>query len=781
MEVQLMGRKHRGRVAAVSAALVLAGGIAQGAAQESTQPSTQPSAREAPQGAGQTANPASARPRIGLVLGGGGAKGAAHIGVLKVLEEMRIPVDCVAGTSMGALVGATFATGARPAEIEEQVLAIDWATTVGNQGLRDRTPIHRKVQGVTYTNTIQFGVKDGALVAPASLLATQGIEEFLRRLVDGAAYTQDFDQLPIPFRAVATDMQAAEMVVLADGDLPTAMRASMAVPGAFAPVVDGDKVLSDGGMMRNLPVDIARNLCADVVIAVSLESPPPKVGSLNSAVALAGRSLDVMIQANQRAQIATLTAADVHIAVPMGDIGSSDFQRVPETIPLGEAAARREQASLARYSLPEDQYLAWRAARGPLPPIGAPVASVEVTGLKNVNPEFVNMLVRDTVPGQPFSPKATGKDTQRIFDQGDFQKVDYRLKGDPTAPDVEIIATEKPWGPDYARLDVGLYAASGGSAGFGIYGEYLRTWLNSYGAEWRTAMQVGTTDSFIKTLFYQPMDVRQRFFVEPRIYGRRSVQNIYDDGERFAIYDFYDWGGGLDFGVNLGTVAELRAGVIANRFSAYVDTGPTALLPDQRPVEERMTLLQARYDTRDNPLLPSTGTVAALRFVDSGTWGGGEEDYSAAEGLVAKYFAWRGDTIALLASGGAPLSGDMPVYRDFTLGGLLTIPGLEAQQLRGQAYWIGAGGYQWKVSDFQSLFGQAVYAGLSFSASRMSERVDGINDGTILGSGLSIGGRTPLGPAIIVLGYADNGFVNLQLGIGRPVWQSSVVDLLRTD
>lgn len=725
----------------------------------------------------QNQEPPPQRPRIGLVLGGGGAKGAAHIGVLRVLDEMRVPVDCVAGTSMGALVGATFAAGTPPDVIEKEVLDIDWARTVGNAGLRDRTPIHRKVQGVTYTNTVEFGVQHGKVVAPSGLLATQGIEEFLRRLVNSAAYTNNFDKLPIPFRAVATDMQAGEMVVLADGDLPTAMRASMAVPGAFAPVIQGERVLSDGGMMRNLPVDIARQLCAEVVIAVHLEVPPPKPGSLNSAVALAGRSIEVMIEANQRAQVATLTDADVDIAVQMGNIGSSDFQRVPEAIPLGAAAARAQQASLARYALPPEQYLAWRNSLAAPPAESARVAAVEVTGLKNVNPDFVKLQVANTVPGQPFSAKDAGADTQRIFDLGYFEKVDYRLKGDPAAPVVEIIATEKPWGPDFARFDVGLFAASGGSAGFGLYGEYLRTWLNRFGGEWRSSAQVGTSDSFVQTLFYQPLDVPQRFFIEPRAWGRLDVENFYDDGDRFAVYDFGQWGFGLDFGVNIGTVAELRAGVQASRFSANVDTG-LEFFPELTNVSQRLLTLGARYDTRDSPLLPSQGSLVVAQYQDSGEWGGGDEDYSMAQGLATHYFNWRGDTINLMVAGGAPLSGDMPVYEDFTLGGILSMPGLEPQQLRGQSYWLAGGGYGWKVADFQSLFGQALYAGLNVSAGRMSDRVDGINDGTIWNTSVNLGGRTPLGPALIILGYASNGFINLQLGVGRPVWDSSVQDLL---
>ncbi|RPH92676.1 MAG: patatin, partial [Lysobacterales bacterium] len=217
----------------------------------------------------------TARPRIGLVLGGGGAKGAAHIGVLRVLDELHVPVDCVAGTSMGALIGGTFASGMPAEEIERATAGIDWSRTVGGAGMRDRTPIERKLAGTTYTNTLEFGLQGGKVVLPGGLLKTQDIEDVIRDLINDARFQRDFDNLPIPFRAVATDMVSGEMVVLDSGDLSVAMRASMAIPGAFSPVVIGDQVLSDGGMVRNLPVDIARELCADVVIAVWMTTPPP--------------------------------------------------------------------------------------------------------------------------------------------------------------------------------------------------------------------------------------------------------------------------------------------------------------------------------------------------------------------------------------------------------------------------------------------------------------------------------------------------------------------------
>ena len=244
------------------------------------------------------------RPRIGLVLAGGGAKGGAHVGVIKVLEEMRVPIDCIAGTSMGALVGGGYAAGLPAAELETFVTGIDWKQVVGGEGSRQRQPIEQKrLEGVAASG-LEVGLRGGKLVAPSGLVDTSAIDDLLRVYVATGRNAENFDALPIPFRAVATDMVRGEMVVLDRGDLATAMRASMAIPGAFAPVVGGGRVLADGGMVRNIPVDIARQTCADVVIVVNLVEPETPPEKLVQATQLISRSMDVMLQLNEIAQLA---------------------------------------------------------------------------------------------------------------------------------------------------------------------------------------------------------------------------------------------------------------------------------------------------------------------------------------------------------------------------------------------------------------------------------------------------------------------------------------------
>ena len=272
--------------------------------------------------------PVQPRPRIGLVLGGGGAKGAAHVGVLGVLDELRIPVDCIIGTSMGALVGGTYASGMSADELETAIRAISWQDAIGRRGLRRQVPMRRKLVGSTYSNSLEFGVRDGSLMAPSGLISTQNVDLTIQYLVGRSRGVAEFDKLPIPFRAVATDMQSGEMVVLDRGDLALAMRASMAVPGVFSPVNIDGRILGDGGLTRNVPVDIARQTCADVVIAVAVPNPLPTAAELRSPLTMMSRTLDVLISANERQQLDTLGPADVKIVIEMGDIGSASFDRV---------------------------------------------------------------------------------------------------------------------------------------------------------------------------------------------------------------------------------------------------------------------------------------------------------------------------------------------------------------------------------------------------------------------------------------------------------------------
>ena len=457
--------------------------------------------------------PVKPRPRIGLVLGGGGAKGAAHVGVLGVLDELRIPVDCIIGTSMGALVGGTYASGMSADELETAIRAISWQEAIGRRSLRAQVPMRRKLTGNTYSNSLEFGVRDGRLIAPSGLINTQNVDLTIQYLVGRSRGIADFDRLPIPFRAVATDMQNGEMVVLDRGDLALAMRASMAVPGAFSPVSIDGRILGDGGLTRNVPVDIARQTCADVVIAVAVPNPLPTAAELRSPLTLMARTLDVLIGANERQQLETLGPDDVKIVIEMGDIGSASFDRVSDAIPLGRAAALAHRDALARYAVSEAEYLAWRESASRPGREKVTLAAVNLNGLERANPEFIQQTLGlqagDVVDARQIANRATA-----VFGLSDFERVAYTLSGDPTQPTLDLHLQEKSWGPHIMRFDLGLHIGTDANTAFTIGGDYLQTWINDLGGEFRGSLHLGRT-SGLATSFYQPLDAAHRWFVEP--------------------------------------------------------------------------------------------------------------------------------------------------------------------------------------------------------------------------------------------------------------------------
>jgi len=727
------------------------------------------------QGFGPTTIPD--RPRIGLVLGGGGAKGAAHIGVLRVLEELRVPVDCVAGTSMGALVGATFAAGVAPADIERAVLGIDWSETVGGQGQRDQTPIERKLSGVTYSNNFEFGIRDGSLTAPAGLFATQAIENQIRTLVSRAWFTQSFDELPIPYRAVATDMLTGDMVVLDSGELSVAMRASMAIPGAFAPVTLDGKVLSDGGLMRNLPIDIARELCADVVIAVWLSTTPPDESDLSSAFSMMQRSIAVMIGANQNAQVATLTSRDVGIGVQMGDLRTEEFERVPEAIELGRAAALANAAALRQYAVPESEYLAWSRSLGREADRIHSVADIRVVGLERVNPDFVLSQFDAVRPGEAVTAEAIASDAARVFATGDFERVDYRLTGPDDARVLEVHPVEKSWGPNFLTFDVGLATSAEADLQAILRADHERTWINARGGRWHNAVQIGRL-SQLQTDFYQPLDIAQRFFAQSTTVAENAIQDIYLFEDRIAQYFVRQIYTQLDVGANVGTHAQFRVGVRSGVSRVDLDTGLPGL--PEAPRRTDTTLLgRAVYDTRDSVGLPTRGSFVNARWVKTTSAIGGELDYELVESVYAQAFNIRGDSLSLIVGGAETLSGDLPIMQEIQIGGIRTFPGLKPGELRGDSYRFGSIRYAWLLRDIQPLLGQAVYAGVSLQAGRVGGRIDELSTETLYGIAGSLGGRTSLGPFQLSLGVVEDRSWELQFTVGLPVAEGSILDELQ--
>ena len=722
--------------------------------------------------------PQQPRPRVGLVLAGGGAKGGAHVGVLKVLEEMHVPIDCIAGTSMGALVGGGYASGIPADGLEKFVVGIDWKTVVGGAGRRDLQTIEQKRAGVTYSNDIEMGLRDKRVMLPAGIVNTSSIEDLLRSYVARSRAQTDFDRLPIPYRAVATDMLTGKMVVLESGDLATAMRASMAIPGAFAPVVTDQYVLSDGGMVRNIPVDVARNLCADVVIVVNLVEQELQREKLQTATQLILRSSDVGIMANENLQLESLTDRDIRIDVIMGDITTADFERVPDTIPLGEKAAREMAGKLAALSVPPAEYHAWRTGVTSGQNIDTRLADVKYEGLQRVNPEYLKQRAQVN-PGDTVDTAMISAEAQRMSALQEFESVEYRLTGDPDSPTLEWWPKEKVHGPNYLKFDLGLYGSEDGDLGFVVYAKHTRTWLNSLGAEWRNEIQLGYFNN-LSTSFYQPLDVNQRFFVEPKVFYTRSWEDVFYDNERLATYKFSDLGGTVDVGTNLSDNAQVRLGYMYTRRKATVETGSPILPEDER--DDAGLTMSATFDSRDTAFNPTRGIAAALEYAYVDDSLGAELDWERLELGIGMAVPVRNDVVWMTLAGGTDLDSDIPADRYFMLGGPGSFPGFELGELRLTDYWTASGSYLWKFKDLMSIRGQALYAGVRLEAGQVFGRLEQLvspafdDDEMIYGGSLYLTGRTQAGPLTLGLGMTSTDSWSLWIAVGRPIGNGTILE-----
>ncbi|HUJ52875.1 MAG TPA: patatin-like phospholipase family protein [Steroidobacteraceae bacterium] len=759
------------------AALVASGAAAQGtpaaaqgtgAAAQATGAAAQ-AAGAATQGTG-AATATAKRPRVGLALAGGGARGGAHIGVLKVLEELHVPVDCIAGTSMGALVGGGYASGLSASEIERFIRAVDWKSAVGGVGSRPLQPAEQK-RFDDASGSLEFGLKGGKIVTPGGLIASSRIEDVLRTYVAKARSVSDFDKLPIPYRAVATDMLSGKMVVLDHGDIATAMRASMAIPGAFPPVITDQYVLSDGYIVRNLPIDVVRDTCADIVIAVNLVKPTVTRQQLITGASLVWRSTDITMEENERLQLQTLTARDVRIDVDSGDIGSSDFERTAETIPQGEKAARAVAARLAALSVSQDEYLAWRRRVTVSQHIEIRIADVRFEGLKYVNPQYLRN-VTNVRAGDTVDIAAISRDAARLAALDDLQGVEYQLSGDPNNPELVWRPTEKQYGPDYLRLGGGLYAAGGGVLLFELDGQYVRRWLNVYGGQWRNELEIGTT-SLAASSLYQPLNVSQTFFVEPAVAASRSLEYVYNDYERVAQYFFNDLIGHVDLGANLGNSGQLRAAYWADRRKTEIDTG-VPQLPTGESTDAGLAAT-GFYDTRDAASFATRGTAAAVQYFWSADALGATRDWQRLELAVREALRFSKTSLWLTAAGGSDLGSTLPADRAFSLGGPQSFPGYAPGEIRARRYWTVTGDFLWRVADILPIANQTLYGGLGLQGARAYDRVDPVSNGALYGVSGYLGGRTPIGTLAIGVGKATGDWA-AWLTLGTPVGTGSILN-----
>ena len=726
-----------------------------------------PVAPAAPAGARVEGLDTGGRPVVGLAFGGGSARGIAHVGVLRWLEEHRIPVDVAAGTSMGGLIGGSFATGMSAAEVEAMITGIDWDAMFGTQPFAYKN-IRRKADSRAYPSRLEFGLK-GGLVAPTSLNNGEQVELLIARVTapyDGIA---SFDELPTPFRTVAVDLVGANKVVLDRGSLAKAMRASMSLPLVFPPVEIDGRVLVDGGAMDNVPVDEVRAMGADRVIAVNVGDLSDPEGIGFTMLGVAGATLDAMMRSTTRAAVGR---ADVVLDVPLKEFGSLDWRRSAALIQAGYDAAEAMRDRLLPLAVSEDEFTRWLQGRDARRKRTLSVpAFVDVEGFAENDVRRLRTLLAKHV-GVPIDVPMLELDLAELTGLDRYETIVWRMvKNDAGDDGVMVTARLKSYAPPFMMLGFNLDNTTSTQYRFSLAARYLSYGVITSGSELRIDAGIGSVMSAGAEL-YEPVG-GSALFVAP--FARVSTDSAESRTEDTvtARYDITSWRAGIQVGTNLGRISDVRVGW----YTGYVDAGLEIGDPSLPSLRGSENGLQAvwRYDSQDSPQIPSHGLVSEVRMlrVLNGPDGLLDDEtvpldnkFWQLSGTANRF--WRpGERHRLFVYGGLGTTFDEesdPIYK-FTLGTPLRLAAYQPDELRGSNYYVATGGYLHRIGRLPDFLGGPIFTGAWLENGDTFEDFSDAKWRTNVSGGIVL--DTLFGPATLATSAGFDGRWRVYISVGR--------------
>ncbi|HEX4618366.1 MAG TPA: patatin-like phospholipase family protein [Steroidobacteraceae bacterium] len=718
------------------------------------------------------AGPPAARPRVGLVLSGGGARGAAHVGVLKVLEELHVPIDAIAGTSMGAVVGGLYASGLSARDVEKIMTSVNWQSAFRDRPPREDLTLRRKQEDENFLVKLPLGVRGHGIVLPKGLIEGQGLSQMLRRLTLPVVRITNFDDLPTRFRAVATDLESGEPVVMDSGDLTSAMRASMSAPGIFAPVERQGRVLVDGGIADNVPVDVARAMGVDLLIVVDVGSPLQQRAKLTDITSISNQMLAILLRRNAEQQLATLAPRDILIEPALGDASSFDFGAVARYISVGEAAARSATEQLAPLEVSGEQmqqYEQRREAQRLPPPV---IRFVQADGASEEYSQSLDRLFRD-MTGKPLDPGAVARRVTAIYGLGGLDTLDYRVVRHEDDYGLALDARPSSQGPNYLRFGLSLQDDFEGHATYDAAVRFVMSDITRNAGEWVTDLQGGTT-SLAATELFLPLAQFSGWFVMPHVSDMGRELYIINGQTLEAEYRLHTFQYGTDFGYQISNWGEARVGVQRQQGHYVLEVGdPTdPNLPVQSLTSFKLVNYFARftYDRLDDINFPHSGQQATLQWsANRDTTGLGQYSDQMTASYLGAYSFGR-DTLSFSAAGGTTLQANVTdLNLQFPLGGFLNLSGLRANSLLGPNFGIARLLYYRQIGrGGPGYFEVPTYLGASIEAGNVWQtRSDASFGNTQKDASLFIGMDTLLGPLYIATGFDQHGNQAYYLFLGR--------------
>jgi len=625
------------------------------------------------------------RPKIGLALGGGSAGGFAHIGVLSWLEEHRIPVDYLAGTSMGGLMGGCYATGMSPSEIRALVESIRW-----NELFNPNPPYHmldfRRKEDLRDFPIFEIGYRNHKVRLPSGL-GVYRVDLILSRIASHYPASLNFDQLPIPFKTVATDIQNYQPVVFENGSLKDALRATMAIPGVFSPVIQNGRILVDGGVLNNVPVEIVKEMGADVVIAVNIDAPADtqEHETLDTVIS---KTIDTVVAHNV---IHSLSQANVVITPSLKGLGLLQWDAAARYIELGYQAANQAGEALLKYALSPEEWEKYLSHRQALRKTENPIpAALRVEGASPFNALTIQTELA-TVIGVPFNPDVLEEQLTRIMGSGLYESLSYEFTKEADITTLWIKVREKTYGPPFIRFGVDSEIAALHSSNHQLNVGSRMTWLNpvGIGSELRLDLKLGT-ESALKLELYQPVST-SHWFVSPAIFGINENYSQFKGGARISDYRVFESGLLLDLGYAADKNSEFRFGYMIGYQKIRTKVGENLWDPFTGTLES--VRMNWTYQSGDSPTFPAKNTyfnISAEHYLKAP---GSDADFQLAQIKYRTNLPLEEHKSILANFEAGVSSGHLPIAQQFKLGGPFRLSAHAFNEMNGDHYLLGTIGY----------------------------------------------------------------------------------------
>jgi NTE family protein len=642
------------------------------------------------------------RPKLGLVLEGGGALGLAHIGVITWMEEHHIPVSYVAGTSMGGLVGGIYATGRSPAEVRELINGIDWDQVLSGETPFTDLSFRRKQDAHEVPGSLEFGLRKG-LQFPAGFNTGEQVDLILDRVALPYSELPTFNDLPIPFACVATDLVSGKPHVFHDGSLSLAMRSTMSLPGIFSPVRSGDHLYADGGLLNNIPIDVARDMGADVVLGIHLETEPLNPKATLPSYGVLGQSISVMIAANE---LRSMEQADILVTVPLQKYTTLDYDKADAIIKVGYDAAAAKAAVLAAYSVSPaewEEYLAVRNSRRKSVPIPT---FVEVTGTSSPVMKQGMEKQLSGLAGKPIDTQKLDQDMMSIIGQGRFTTSTYSMVEKDGQQGLQVQTEQKAYAPPIVRPLILIDGSDYNNVLFSIGARVTFLDFGSYRSELRTDVVVGS-QYLLDTEYYHPYTPSSNWFIAPRA-GLNSQQlNIYSGNTLQASYRLREFLGGIDTGYAFGRTGELRLGYEGGYQKIYPEIGNVPTLPTTSGATGDVRI-QYQLTTLDQPVIPRSG-VSLLAYTKGYTVNpAAPGPFPVTEVQAQDFFRLNKPSSIFLAAYGGSTYGYKAGVPAFSLGGSQRLVAWSTNELLTNQYFLGQIGYIRELAHLPPLLGSTV-------------------------------------------------------------------------